>query len=167
MGATVATDLTPMEREVVSLLKRAVDDLTTATRDLARYQLASEKAAAARGADSARLLGEVKIELGRIREALSDVDQGLDVVATAAVQTTAAANAAAKKPGLFAQITGYMDRNPSLKSAVLGTLIQLIGMVGVAATAYATFHFTGVSSTPTPVLVAPPAVVVPRPEIAP
>ena len=148
---------------MIGLLKRAVDDLTTATRDLARYQLASEKAAASRGAESARLLGEVKAELGRIRDALSDVDHGLDVVATAAVQTSAASKAAAKKPGLFAQVTTWLDKNPALKTAVLGTLIQLVGLVGVAATAYATFHFAGVPSTPTPVQVTPPAVVVPRP----
>lgn len=170
MGAAVAPDLAPMEREVIKLLNRAVDDLTAATRDLARYQLASEKAAVSRSAESARLLGEVKAdlggvksELGRIRDALSDVDHGLDVVATAAVQTSAATKAAAKKPGLFAQITTWLDKNPALKTAVLGTLIQLVGLVGVAATAYATFHFAGVPSTPTPVQVAPPAVVVPRP----
>ena len=154
-----------MAREVIGLLKRAVDDLTTATRDLARHQLASEKAAASRGQESARLLGEVKAELGRIRDALSDVDHGLDVVATAAVQTSAASKAAAKRPGLFAQVTGWLDKNPALKPAVLGTLIQLVGLVGVAATAYATFHFAGVPSTPTPVQVAPPAVIsTPRPE---
>lgn len=165
MGATVAdvSDLDPLQREVLKLLTRSVDDQAAANRDTARYVLESEKAAVKRDIVTVRLLGEIKSELGRIREALSDVDQGLDVVATAAAQTSASAKAAAKKPGLFAQITSYMDKNPALKSAVLGTLIQLIGMVGVAATAYATFHFTGVPSTPTPVQVAPPAVVVPRP----
>ena len=160
------SDLQPMEREVIALLKRAVDDLTAANRDLARYQLSAERAAAARGVESARLLGEVKTELGKIREALSDVDQGLDVVATAAAQTSAATKAAAKKPGLFAQITGYMDKNPALKSAVLGTLIQLIGMIGVAATAYATFHFAGVPTTPTPMQIQQPLVITPAPRPA-
>ena len=139
-----------MEREVVGLLKRAVDDLTATNRDLARYQLGSERSAAARGAENVRLLGELKAELGKIREALSDVDQGLDVVATATTK-------AAKKPGLFAQITGWMDKNPALKAAVLGTAMQVLAALG----AYATFRFSGLAPTPTPVQVAQPVTVSP------
>lgn len=144
-------ELDPMQREVLALLKRAVDDLVTANRDTARYVLSAEKAAVQRGNENVRLLGEINTRLGQIREALSEVDQGLDVVATATAQNSAASKAAAKRPGLFSQVTSYMDKNPALKSAVLGTVIQLIGLVGVAATAYATFHFVGVPSTPTPV----------------
>jgi hypothetical protein len=150
------SDLDPLTREVLALLKRSVDDQAAANRDTARYVLQAEKAAVVRDAKTVQWLGEIKGELGKIREALSDVDKGLDVVATATAQTSAAAKAAAKKPGLFAQITGYMDKNPALKSAVLGTLIQLLGLVGVAAAAYGTFHLAGVPSTPTPVQVAPP-----------
>lgn len=141
-----------MEREVIALLKRAVDDLTATTRDLARYQLASEKAAAARGADQVRLLGEVKTELGKIREAVSAVDEGLDVVATATAQTSAAAKSAAKKPGLFLLVTAWLDKNPTLKMAVVVMLVQLIG--------YVTFWVTGLPVTPSPMQIAPPATVV-------
>ena len=139
-----------MEREVIALLKRAVDDLTMSTRDLARYQLSSEKAAAARGQEAARLLGEVKAELGKIREALSDVDEGLDVVATAT-------NKAAKKPGAFTQVATWLDKNPALKAAVLGTAIQLFGLLG----AYATFRIAGIAPTPTPLQIAQPVSISP------
>ena len=164
--ADVAADLDPLQREILKLLTRSVDDQAAANRDTARYVLESERAAVRRATDNARLLTEIKTELGKIREALSDVDQGLDVVATAAAQTSAATKAAAKKPGLFTQVTSYMDRNPALKSAVLGTLIQLIGMIGVAATAYATFHFAGVPTTPTPMQIQQPLVITPAPRPA-
>lgn len=64
-----------------------------------------------------------------------------------------------RKNGLLAHITAFVDANPALKTALIQTLVSLLGLVGLASTAYVTFHFGGFASTPTPIQVAQPVVI--------
>lgn len=149
------------EREVVTLIKRSLDDSNANQKDMLRYMLAEQKASTARHADLIKSFDGLKAELVAIRVAVGDVDAGLDGVEVAAKAAAKAAEAGQSRPGLFAQVTGWLEANPTLKAAVVQTLVLLLGLLATGATAYATFHFGGFATTPTPVEVAQPVHIVP------
>jgi hypothetical protein len=118
------------ERALLERLTRAIDAGNADRKELLELMRTHEKNAGERHAATLAALGKV--------------DEGIDVVAKAA-------DAEAKKPGLFAQISAFLDTMPVVKSAMANALVGII----LAGGGYVVFRLTGTPPTPTPIQVAP------------
>ena len=158
-SAAVLEDAVPIEpswseREVITLLKRSIDDGNVDRKDLLRIMRESEKNAGTRHA-------EVLVSHAKILTALGAIDDIQEA-------TLKSVGDAVKKPGTGAAFVAFVNENPMLKQGLVSTILMLLGLIGTLATTYVTVRATGGwNSTPTPIVVAQPVAVQSAPVSAP